>query len=237
MPISCGPPPLEPQPVPATIQVYHASRLSRSPNSLTPPLGVQGRMSSYLLPLSFWMAPGGSSQPPVSTLVELLVQNSWEPLHPPQTLDTSRGVILKVRGMALFQPHLAAPPLLSPRFPSLVIPASRVGMGLQLAPSNGPVQPLYFFFHGGSGGQGPPLGFSHLGKGSFCRSVPPPLLGVLILGSQMSVEPGFSIIHRGSPHFCLRWSSWEDTTSAVSSSVHFGSPGGDPGSLQSLYIL
>ena len=64
-----------------------------------------------------------------------------------------------------------------------------------------------------------------------------PLLGVLLFGGWMSVGPGSSILHDGLSPFHLRWSLSEDTISAVSSSIHSGSPNGDPGCLLGLYTL
>ena len=144
-------------------------------------------------------------------------------------------MIFEVRGMALLQLYWIVPPFPSPRFLSAVIPASGVGMGLQPAPSDGLAQLLYFFLQGSCGSQGPPVGFPYLGEAPFSGGVPPPLLGVLLLGGWTLVRPGSSIVHGGSPPFFPRWSSRVDTTSAVSSSICSSSPRGDPGSLQSLY--
>ena len=98
VPISHGHPPKEPQPVPATTQACHISRLSRSPNSPTPPLGVLWRMSSHPPPLSFWLAPRGSSKPLVPTLVKLPGQNPWKPLHLLWILDPSREGDIQSKG-------------------------------------------------------------------------------------------------------------------------------------------
>ena len=58
-----------------------------------------------------------------------------------------------------------------------------------------------------------------------------PILGVLLLGGRMSVDWDLTAVSGASLCFCPGWSSKEDTTSSISS----GSPGGDPGSLCSLY--
>ena len=87
-----------PQPVPATIQACHALGLSRSSNSHNLPLGVLGRTSSCLLPLSSQLTPGGNGQPLVLTPVELPGQNPGEPLHVPQILDPSREGCIQRKG-------------------------------------------------------------------------------------------------------------------------------------------
>ena len=130
MPISHGHPPQEPQPVPATTQACHASGLSRSPNSPTPPPGILGRMSSHPPPQAIsW---------PLEEVVDLWYQ-FWrsfqvkiqESLFIFFGFQTPSGrVIFKVRGMGLLQLHLVAPPLPSPRSPSVAILASGVGLGL-----------------------------------------------------------------------------------------------------------
>ena len=79
--------------------------------------------------------------------------------------------------MALLWLHLVAPPLLSPRSLSVVVPASGMGMGLQPAPGDGPPHPLYFFLQGGHGSQGPLVGFPFLGKPPFHGGVPVPSPG------------------------------------------------------------
>ena len=139
--------------------------------------------------------------------------------------------------MALLWPHLAVPPLPSPRPPSVAIPASGVGMGLQLAPDDGPAQPLYFFLQGATVARA--LWWASLTSASLLSAEVSlfPLLGVLLLRGWTLTGSGSSIVWGGLFSFCPRWSSREDATSAMSSSIHSGSPGADPSSLQSLHTL
>ena len=75
------------------------------------------------------------------------------------------------------------------------------------------------------------MGLPCLGKASFCRGFLLPLLWVLLLGSQKSVDWNLTAISGTSLCFHPWQSSKEDTTSSISS----GSPGGNHSSLHSLY--
>ena len=174
MPIFHGHPLQEPQSVPATSQACLAPRLSRSTNSLNPHRGFWGGCPPILLPQAFsW---------PLEEAVNLQSQLWWsfqveiqESLFIFFRCWTPQGrVIFEVKGMALLWQHQVVPPVLSPRFPSVAIPAFGVGMGLQPALGDRPAQPLYLFLQGGHSSQGLLVGFPHLSKAPFSRSVPPP---------------------------------------------------------------
>ena len=169
MPISHGHLPQEPQPVPATSQACHASRLSRSSNSLTPPLGFWWGCPPILLPWAFSqpLEEAVDLEPQLWQSFQVEIQESlfiffgcWTP---------PGRVIFKVRGMALLCLHQVVPPVPSPRFPSAMILASGVGTGLWPAPGDRLAQPLYFH-----SSQSPLVGFPHLSKASFHWGVPPP---------------------------------------------------------------
>ena len=167
MPISHGRPLQKPQPVPATSQACHASTLFRSPNSLTPPPGDLGRMSSY--------SPPPSISWPLEEAVNLWSQLGWSFQV---EIQESLFIFFRCwtppgRGKDLLQPHWAAPPVLFLRFLSAVIQASGVATGLRQAPGHRLTQPLYFFLQGGCSTQGPLVGFPCLSEAPFYRGVPP----------------------------------------------------------------
>ena len=95
----------------------------------------------------------------------------------------------------------------------------------------GAAQPLYFYFQGGHHSQSLLVGLSHLSEAPFCRGIPPPPPGGPAPLGQTLVGLGSPVICGILPPFHLWWSSKEDNTSATSPC----SPGGDLGSLQSLY--
>ena len=109
-----------PWPVPTTSQVCHALGLSRLPNSCNLPLGVLGRTSSCLLPLTCQPTPGGNGWPLALTLAELPGQNPEEPIQPlclPQILDPFREGCIQRKGQSS---PLAAPGSTSCSVPEII---------------------------------------------------------------------------------------------------------------------
>ena len=237
MPIFHGCPLWEPQSVPATSQGCCTPGFSRSPNSLNPPWRILGRTFSYpsspklsaspwRKQLTSWFQFWQSFQVKIQESLFILFR-CWTP---PGT------VIFKVRGMTLLWLHWAAPSCSVPKISVCGNSSFWSGHGPPASPwwqnqlscsissSKVAIVPRVLWWASLTLVRPLSVEVSLL-----------PLLGVLLLGGWRSVRPGFSIIHGGSHPFHPRQSSREDTTSAVSSSIHSGSPRGDPGSLQSLY--
>ena len=167
------------------------SKPSKSPTSPTLLWDVWGRAFSYSL-LSFQLAPKGSSQPLASIPADLnqILQRL------PHLLQ-----ILKPSGKGGIQSRGHSSPPATPGGTSSSVPWIYIcgspcfGNGFKLpTPGEGAAQALYFFFQGGCCSQSLPVGLSCLSRAPFCRGIPPPLLGVLLLRGQTSVGSGSPVV-------------------------------------------
>ena len=166
---------------------------------------------------------GGSSKSGSLVAIASLL-DSWVP---------SGRVILKVGGQATLRPCLAIPPLLSSRSMNLAVPTPGQCPQLWLVPGEGRAEPLHLFFQGCHHGQCLLMGLSHVSQTSFCWRFPPLPLRGLVTGGWMSFSWGLAAVSGALLCFCPWCSLKEDTTSSIS----YGSPGGDPSSLHCLYTL
>ena len=136
MPASHGHPPQAPWSAPATRWVFCKPKPSKSPTSVTFPLGALERVPSCSLLQTL-------NQPPEKQVTSgpnssgFLKPRFWVATSSSPALNYLEEVILKVGGTAILRLHLAAPSLPSPRAMLAAIPAARVGLCLWPAPDEG----------------------------------------------------------------------------------------------------